>query len=377
MLTTKYTKHKIMQRIVRNPGKFEALDVFTAFSREHDYKLKSPEDLERFLEQFRESLKASQENQILLHGKRMEACFSQVAAGLHGCTIIKTEDTGDVISESSDILLPDYRLVLKDGRQIFVEVKNTSIPNPTSKYLLRKDYVEKLQRYSSLNGVPLYFAIYYRCLRMWALLPISSFVELKHKYEITPIHSIAKSEMAMLGDVILGVKPPLIFELVADRTKDAFIDEDSRANFICGEVKIHCDNQEVEDPEEKKIAFYLMRFGRWDCGKPEGVLDDNGELHSVRFKFYPESSEGFERDGFAMLGSISSMITEAYNEHTVYEQEVTAISTKAEPDVFSVDIPKDYKGEVLGLWRFAMQANPEFNMDFEGVGQNKISVEKS
>ncbi|WP_421148537.1 hypothetical protein [Aeromonas dhakensis] len=367
----------MMKRLARNPGKFEALEVFTAFSREHDYKMTSPEDTEKFLEQFGESLKASQANQILLHGKRMEACFGQVAAGLNGCRIIKTEDTGDVISDDADIMLPDYRLVLKDGRQIFVEVKNSSLPNPTSTYLLRKDYVAKLQRYSVLNGVPLYFAIYYRCLRIWTLLPVGSFIELKQKYETTPIHSLAKSEMAMLGDVTIGTKPPLVFELVADRTKDASIDADSRANFICGDVKIYCDEKEIENQEEKKIAFYLMRFGQWECGEPEGIMDENGKLHSVRFTFYPESPEDFERNGFAMFGSLSSMITEAYNEHTVYEQEVTAISSKADPDVFSVEIPKDYKGDVLGLWRFVMQANPDFKIGSKEKMHYKYTVDES
>lgn len=367
----------MMKRLVRNPGKFEALEVFTAFSREHDYKLKSPKDTEKFLEQFGESLKASQENQVLLHGKRMEACFAQIAAGLHGCRLIKNEDTGDVISEDSNILLPDYRLVLKNGRQIFVEVKNSSLPNPTSKYLIRKDYVAKLQRYSELNGIPLYFAIYYRCLRIWTLLPVSSFNELKKKYETTPIHSLANNEMAMLGDVNIGTKPPLVFELVADRTKDVSVDEDTRASFICSDVKMYCAGKEIEDHEEKNIAFYLMRFGRWECGEPEGKMDENGKLHSVRFTFNPESSEDFERNGFAMFGSLSSMITEAYNEHTVYEQEVTAITPKADPDVFSVEIPKNYKGKALDLWRFIMQANPDFKIGSGNEIYCKYTVDKS
>lgn len=367
----------MMKRLIRNPEKFEALEVYTAFSREHDYRLKSPEDTEKFLKQFGESLKASQENQILLHGKRMEACFGQIAAGLHGCKLIKTEDTGDVISNDADIRLPDYRLVLKDGRQIFVEVKNSNSPKPTSTYLLGKAYVAKLQRYSELNCVPLYFAIYYRCLRMWTLLPVSSFIERKEKYETTPIHSLANNEMAMLGDVTIGTKPPLVFELVVDRTKETSIDKSNQAKFICSDVKMYCDEKEIEDYEEKNIAFYLMRFGQWECSKPEGIMDDNGKLSSVRFTFTPTSSTDVERNGFAILGSLSSMITEAYNEHTVYEQQVTAIAPKAEPEVFSVEIPKDYKGKALCLWCFVMEANPDFKIGSEKDMYYKLTVDKS
>lgn len=352
-----------MKRLVRNPGKFDVIEVFAAFSREHGYNIRSAEDTETFLQQFRESLKASQENLILLHGKRIEACFGQVAAGLHGCSIIKNEDTGDVISDDADMLLPDYRLVLKDGRQIFVEVKNCNLPNPTSKYLLHNDYVAKLQRYSSLNGVPLYFAIYYRCIRAWTLLPVSSFIELKKKYQTTPIHSLANNEMVLIGDVAIGTKPPLVFELVADDAHDASVDEENFARFICGDVKMYCDGKEITDVEEKKIAFYLMRFGQWECGEPEGIIDDKGKLSSVRFTFCPESLEDFKRNGFAMFGSLSSMITEAYNEHTVYEKQITAITSRVDPGVFSVEIPRDYKGSALNLWRFFIQANPDFNKD--------------
>lgn len=366
-----------MKRLVRNPEKFEALEAFTAFSREHGYKLTSSEDTEKFLARFGDSLKASQENQTLLHGKRMEALFGQVAAGLHGCKLIKTEDAGDVISDDADILLPDYKLFLKDGRQIFVEVKNSSQLKPTSKYLLRKDYVAKLQRYSELNDVPLFFAIYFRCLRMWTLLPVSSFIELKQKYETTPIYALANNEMAMLGDVTIGTKPPLVFELIADTSKDISVDDANRASFICGDVKMYCDEREIEDYEEKNIAFYLMRFGRWECSGPEGMMGEDGNLHSVRFTFHPESPEDVEKNGFAILGTLSSMITEAYNEHTVYEQHVTSITSKAEPEVFSVKLPKDYKGKALKLWCFVMEANPDFKIGSEENIYCEYTVDKS
>ncbi|WP_174822885.1 hypothetical protein [Pantoea ananatis] len=352
-----------MKRLARNPGKFEALEAFTAFSRENDYKLRSKEDTEKFLQHFGESLKASQDNQILLHGKRMEACFGQVAAGLHGCIIIKSEDAGDVISYDSEILLPDYRLTLKNGRQIFVEVKNSSLPTPTSTFLLKKDYIAKLQRYSELNGAPLYFAIYYRCLRLWTLLSVDSFVELKNKYETTPIHSLMNNQMSIIGDFTIGTQAPLVFKLIADKNQNKFFGDENRKNFIFGNVKLYCNEREVLNPEEKKIAFYLMRFGSWECKGPEVLVDENEELNSVRFTFWPKSLEDFEANGFAMVGNLSSMITEAFNEHTVYEQEVTALTSKAEPDIFTVDIPNDYQGEALGLWRFYVQPKPDAEVD--------------
>ncbi|HGM5472952.1 TPA: hypothetical protein ACKP1C_000140 [Serratia marcescens] len=349
-----------MKRMPRNPGKFEALEAFTSFSRIHDFKLKSPEDTDKFLEMFGESFKASQENPTLLHGKHKEILFGHLASGLGKCRLVKTEDTGEVISDDSDIALPDYRLILNDGRQIFVEVKNCNQPNVKSLFNLQKSYVEKLQRYGELNGVPVYFAIYYRIMRIWTLLPISSFIEHKKKYSTNAIHSYANSELSMLGDLTIGTKPPLIFELVADQSRDVILNENDQASFIIGGVKIYSGDVEIEDPQEKTIAFNLMRFGRWDCGEAEGVMGENDKLHSVRYTFNPDSLESYEKSGFDIIGSLSSMITSAFNEQTIYENKIAAIDMKADIDAFSVKIPEDYKHKELPLWILDLRANPEF-----------------
>lgn len=360
-----------MKRLSRNPEKFEALDLFTAFSRNSELKLQSPEDEEKFLEMVKASLKVSKESPILLHGKRMEVLFGHLAAGLGGCRMVKNEDTGGVITDDSDIQLPDYRLTLKDGRQIFVEVKNHGHPNPKSQFLLNKSYVERLQRYGEMNNVPIYFAIYFRCLRMWTLLPVSSFIELKKKLSTNAAHSVANSEMSMLGDRMVGTKAPLVFELVADASQERNIDDKDQAHFIIGDVKIYCADIEVTDSEEKNLAFYLMRFGRWDCGDAEAIMDDEGQLHSVRFTFNPHTAVNIERQGFDIIGHLSSMITEAFNEQTVYERQVTAIDTKSEPGVFSVTIPENYKGKTLPLWRFSIEPNP----DFKGGIEEPVMIE--
>lgn len=352
-----------MKRLTRNPEKFETLELFAKFSRIHDFVLQSSEDTEEFLSLMRESLKASKENQTLVHGKRIETLFGHLAASLGNCKLIKSEDAGDVISDDEDIIPPDYKLILKDGRKIFVEVKNCNMKNVKSPYTIQKEYAGKLMRYGELHGIEIYFAIYYRILNVWTLLPASSLIEQRKKYATNPIHSMAKNEMSMLGDLHIGTAPPLVIELVADKTKNATIDENYHANFIIGDVKIYSRDKEVQDKMEKNIAFYLMRFGSWDCGEPEAILDEHHNLDSVRFTFNPPSLENATEQGFDIIGQLSSMITSAFNEQTIYEQQVTAIDTKVEPDMFSVKIPENYKGKNLPLWRFNIQPNPDFQID--------------
>lgn len=60
---------------------------------------------------------------------------------------------------------------------------------------------------------------------------------------------------------------------------------------------------------------------------------------------------------FAIVGELSSMVSTAYNEMTIYENRVVALDVKADPLIFKVDIPENYKGEHLPLWQLILQPN--------------------
>lgn len=358
----------MMKRIARNPEKYAPLEVFTELSRGKGYKLHVEEDFKAFMESFGELLKASQNNPMLVHGKRVEALFGNVAAGLRGCKFIKSEDAGESFAADADIQPPDYKLILNDGTHIFVEVKSCNQPRPQSSFLLHKDNIDKVEKYGELHGLPVYYAIYYRCINRWAMLPKSAFIEHERKYATNLIHSVANNHMGILGDLMIGTRPDLVFELVADKTKDSSIDEKNQARFIIGDVKIYCEDNEIEDKYEKNMAFYFMRFGDWDCGDAEAILEESGQLHSVRYTFKPQTDENTELNGFDFIGNLSSMITTAFNELTVSENQVTAIDTKLEPSSFSIEIPEGYKGKQLPLWIISQQPNADFNT-LEHTGQ--------
>lgn len=206
-----------MRRVRRNPEKYSPLEVFSEFSRGRGYKLHVQEDFDAFMASFGALLKASQSDKTLVHGKRVEALFGNLAAGLGGCKFIKSEDAGESFAADADIQPPDYKLILNDGTHIFVEVKNCNQRNPQSLCLLHKENIDKIERYSKLHGIPVYYAIYYRCINRWAMLPKSALIEHERKYATNLIHSLANNTMSMLGDLIIGTKPDLVFELVADK----------------------------------------------------------------------------------------------------------------------------------------------------------------
>jgi len=346
-----------LKRIKRNPETFEVIDLFTAMGREHGYKLSVEEDSKDFMERIGKSLKSSQENPNLIHGKRVESLFAHVAGALGKCRLIKQEDSGEAFTTEENIQAPDYKVVLNDGKQYFIEVKNCHFPNVKSPYPLNKSYLEKLENYADLHATPLLIAIYFSRNNKWVLLSKASLLEHKKKYTIDYINAIAKNEMSLLGDRTIATEPDLGIEFIADSSKDATVNDEGEANFIIGEVKLYCAGQEIIDDLEKSIAFYLMRFGNWNENEPEGIFD-KGMFVGAKYTFSPDFPP--EEQRFSMVGELSSMISYSYSEQTVYEKSVIALDTNLDPSVFAVEIPESHKGDKLPLWQFIMQANYEF-----------------
>lgn len=353
-----------MKRIKRNPGKFEVIDLFTALGREHGFKVSEDEDAREFMGLVKSSLKKSFEDAKLLHGKRVEAMFAHVAGALGGSKLIKQEDSGSIFTDDDDLQPPDYLIVLKSGERIFVEVKNCHFKNYKSPFPVKSDYIQKLENYAQLNGAALKFAVFFSQFNQWVLLSKSSFTEHKAKCSISFIEAIAKNEMSIIGDRMIGTKPPLSVVFVADPEKEAFITDDGQANFIISDIKFYCDENEITDGTEKNIAFYLIQFGKWSESEGEALFDSE-RLAGVKLDYQPEHQEEVHdarQQGFGIIGHLSSMVSTAYKQHTVYEQRVIALDTAADPEIFSVEIPKGYKGDKLPLWQMELRPNTEFKV---------------
>ncbi len=347
-----------MKRILRDPEKFEVIDLYTALGRDKGYRLGVEADEIDFMKRVQNSLKASNANNNLLHGKRIESLFAHVAGALGNCQLIKKEDSGEIFSTESGLQAPDYKVILKDGSQYFIEVKNCHSPKPTSLYPFEKKYVKRLESYAGLHDTPLLFAVYYSRFRKWVLLRKESLIEQKKRYAIDFLGAWGKSEMSILGDRMIGTEPPLSIELLADKSKKIDVQEDGQVNFFIDAIKFYTANRAINEDKEKAIAFYLMRFGTWDELESVAMFDDDGDFTGARFTVAPDERR---EDGFLpIIGEMSSMISSAYTEKTVYEKSVIALDTNLDPSVFSVEIPHDYKGVDLKLMRLTIQANSNF-----------------
>lgn len=348
-----------MKRIKRDPERFEVIDLFTAIGRKQGYKLALPADTEDFIRRVKCSLQTSQDNQILVHGRRVESLFAHVAGALGNCTFIKHEDSGEIFSTDEDIQAPDYKIILKTGEQFFIEVKNCHFENVESPYPIKKPYLEKLEKYARLHGIPLKFAIYFSRFNKWVLLSRESLQEQKKRYVTDVVTAMAKNEMALLGDRMIATEPSLSIELLAERSHAISLNDagQGEVEFTIRDVKMYCAGREITSNLEKNIAFYLMRFGNWKERECEAVMVEQ-RFSGAMFTYSPEYPP--EDQPFSMIGDLSSMVSSAYKEQTVYERSVIALDTDLDPEVFSVEIPDKYHGEELHLWQFTIRPNPNF-----------------
>lgn len=345
-----------MKKLARNIERFDVFELFAAMAEKHGYRLNDPLSQEDFIAKVRSSLEDSKNNDITIYGKRVEVLFAYVVGALGRAILLKQEDAGALYHTEDVVIPPDYRLVLEDGSNLLVEVKNFYSIDITENFIVKADYYEKLNRYSMLCGLSLKFAIYFSAVNRWALVPIDAFRRNSNSYNIDFATAMAKSEMSQIGDCMIGTSPDLELLLLADEEEANEISRDGQALFTTRDIKIYCAGNEVVEPLEKQIAFYLMRFGNWVEKETEAIVKA-GKLMGMKFIYTPESKT---EENFSLIASLSSMVTNMFKEHTIQDGKVVAVSSHLDPEKFRVFIPNDYKGKELPLWRFIIQPNQEF-----------------
>jgi hypothetical protein len=83
--------------------------------------------------------------------------FEAMAVSLGEIEILKQEDAGHIYADEK-LRLPDFRLVLSDGSQMLVEVKNFyQGRDPTIPFELASDYLEGLELYADAMKCPLFY----------------------------------------------------------------------------------------------------------------------------------------------------------------------------------------------------------------------------
>lgn len=357
-----------MRLIPRDSAVLGAIDLFDSLARKHELDLTEPKDVARFATVVEAAVAAGRGQAIVLHGRRVQAMFAYVAASLGEIEVIKEEDAGRVISRSKTIQTPDYRVLLESGEEFFVEVKNCHKSNPAARMSIKRSSFDSLAEYARVFGRSASLAVYWSKWNAWTLVPFSAIELDDNRASISFLEASKRNEMVLLGDLAVGTKAPLVLRFVADPDKPRQILEGGReVAFTIGAVEMYCGDVLIEDNTEKNIAFYLMRYGRW-IEEAVPVIEGN-LLISADFVFRPveETNQGFE-----IVGNVSGMISQRYNELTTTERSIRRLTPGAEPSSLGLLVDDSYKGRFLPLWRIRMK--PAVDTPPSGAGLRPESV---
>ncbi|NTI32875.1 hypothetical protein [Rhizobium rhizogenes] len=333
-------------------SQIDVLSLFGRFSREQGISLRDPRAGELFLDSVRTSVEDALQNDALQHGQRTQNMFEALIVSLGEYKLLKTEDTG-VVHPKGLYTAPDFRLVLKDGTQWLIDVKNVYLADPFQQRLvLRKADVGKLTAYAEATGCPLKITVYWARWRIWSLFDATQLAPINdRKLSIDMLPSTQVSQLGKVGDRIVGIKPPLTLRLIADTTKERSITPGGEVRYTIDTAKMFCAGNEIVSPVEQSLASTFMQYGDWEISGPIPILDSDGLLEALEFKWTPQerSNPGEE---FEMIGKLSSMFSRYYAEQTIGLDGLTQTEADPVPSWFKPLLDVDHKSDALRLWRF-------------------------
>ena len=339
-----------MKQLPRNPMRFDVFDTFARFAREHQIPLYAATAQEDFVAALRTSIARSLQDERLLHGRRTEAMFEAMVASLGQVQVLKQEDAGEVYLADDTLKVPDFRLVLTDGSQLLVEVKNHYQQDPGQAFAMSSSYLDGLVRYATQMNCELKVAVYWARWNTWTLVSPTVVRGQGERASLTFEDALRANEMWLLGDLMIGTRFPLRLRLYSDPTRSRSIDEHGEADFTASAIEMFCAERQITDETERNIAFQLMLFGDWP--EEDEVLVVDNKVEWIEFRFHPTEESGQE---FAIIGSLSGMFSRAYALATLEAGTVKQLRTSDVPSRLGRLIPEGYKGKALPIWRLSIR----------------------
>ena len=335
---------------------FELLEEFAKFGAENRISLNDPNTTELFITYVRNAVRDAQSDQILLHGQRTQTMFERLLRSLGNFTLLKYEDMGQVYPKNQ-FKVPDFRVVLSDGTQWLIEVKNVYEEDPLKqkRKLLNSSYREKLEAYASATGGQLRLAIYWARWSIWTLVSPEHLIDENGDLTLDMETAMRTNELSRFGDMMIGTRPPLKLLLSADPAKTSPIAPDGTVEFNIARAQLYCDDDEILDSIEQQIAWILMQYGEWKKVDAKPVLENN-QLKEIEFVCQPEERTNAYEE-FEIIGSLSQMFTRYYAEQTLDNHEIVHLHAPPQPKWFAPLVKSDYESKALPLWRFKQEPN--------------------
>lgn len=233
---------------------FDLLASVAAFAREHAIALNDPSLVERFIADAGPKLVEALADPTLIHGSRTERLLEATVLSLGRFRLLKTEDAGRVHAAGT-FRAPDFRVVLDEGEQWLVEVKNVRIKEPFKQETrMSAACLASLQAYADIVGTPLKLAIFRSLWNIWTVISPDRFRTQNDGLRVTMKYAVLANESERLGEVIIMTKPPLRLVLEAATDMPRSLSPEGLANFIIGSAKLFSGDVELTDPRHRKLA---------------------------------------------------------------------------------------------------------------------------
>ena len=341
-----------MRSNFRQAKPFDLLSELGKFVTKHGIPLDDPKTIPEFKGFVGKALGDALSDRALLHGQRVEAMFEALLISLGQYSLLKAEDNGTV-HPRDHYIAPDFRVVLPDGNQWLIEVKNAYVKEPfeQTRRFMDKAYREKLENYAAATGGQLKLAVYWATWGMWTLVSPERFVDEQGYVSIDMDSSFMENELGFLGDRMISTNSPLKLRLNAAPDTVGPVGPDGTVNFSFAGTSIYSGEVELLDPVEKEIARAFMMYGEWTVTEPIPVMDDD-MLLAVEFRWAPDKNLN---DSLPIIGYFSRMFSRYYSEHTMDNEDVVQLFAPPQPDWFEPLLADDYKGKDLLLRQFKIQ----------------------
>lgn len=338
--------------MARDPKPFDLLAAFGRYGQEHKVPLNQRSSLDAFGGHVARAVDQALADSALLHGQRVEAMFEAMLVSLGTFTLLKGEDSGRVFPPDL-FRAPDFRVVLRNGAQWLIEVKNVYEKQPfrQRRKVMTRDYRDSLESYAAATGAELKLAVFWARWSMWTLVTPSRFLDGRGDVVLDMMTAAKGNELSALGDLTIGTRSPLKLRLTMDPARTGLIGDDGLVTAVIGQTAIYAAGTELSDPTEREIAWILMQHGEWACGDEVPVVEGN-HLVAIDFTWEPPESAN---QGFEMIGTLSRMFSRYYAGMTVRDGEVVQLQAPLRPGWFEALIRPDYKSKALPLWRFELQ----------------------
>lgn len=317
--------------------------------------LNAPDLLDRFLADARTELGDALANPILLHGLRAESLFEATVLSLGSYRLFKTEDIGRVHADAQ-YRAPDFRILLEDGEQWLVEVKNVWRKDPTDQSIvLKPDYYESLRRYADALATPLRLAIFWSRWRLWTVIDPTRFLQADGSVAIEMMAAMAVTEFSRLGDRGIFLSAPLRLVLEKQVTLPPGSDASAFEERLVQVARIFHGEDELFDPRDRRLAVILLLYGTWELSHRVELDSDD---RPIRIEMTAAPEEFDEELGIASLGFTSRVFTDYFATHTLEGDQIVQLRDDAAPEWFAPLHEWDFGTSRLPFRLIAMQIPP-------------------